>query len=390
MSYLAQINSIDWDFSDYNSSFYPVDMNSLHWYPASFVPQIPNFLINIFTNQKDIVFDPFSGSGTTAIEALRLNRRFIASDINPFALDILSAKISLIKLIFCHKINSPADLFLKKGKIANKKPTELHEDIYKWFDNKTIEELLLIKDDIDCEYDDDLKSIKKCALSAILNKCSSQNDHFTYITDRCFPKNRIYKSALNEYKGQIDKFYLSAEQFIHSYVQIYGKDFLHELLYTGTIQQSDARKLDWINDNTIDFIITSPPYLCVTDYINSLRLTNLFFPVDNIHTCIESEIGARRTRKRNPEALISQFHLDLNIVFTHVHRVLKKSCFLCVVLGQGSGRVTANTNTVNNLSKELVENIGFSFVCSKDRRIGYKRIRIGGVKKESILVFKKI
>ena len=66
--------------------------NSIHEisYRACFKPQLPNFFIRLLTKQKDIVYDPFSGRGTTAIEAALLNRNIAANDINPLS-EILTA-----------------------------------------------------------------------------------------------------------------------------------------------------------------------------------------------------------------------------------------------------------------------------------------------------------
>ena len=44
------------------------------------------FLINNLTDEKDLVVDPFLGSGISAKESLVLKRRFIGFDINPFAI----------------------------------------------------------------------------------------------------------------------------------------------------------------------------------------------------------------------------------------------------------------------------------------------------------------
>jgi len=59
-------------------------------HPATFPLELPSRLIQLFVHRANtqdlpepIVFDPFIGSGTTAVAADRLGRRFFGCDINP-------------------------------------------------------------------------------------------------------------------------------------------------------------------------------------------------------------------------------------------------------------------------------------------------------------------
>jgi len=52
-------------------------------HPASYTKDIPKRLIEKHTVEGDIVFDPFNGSGTTAIAACFLDRQGIGTDVNP-------------------------------------------------------------------------------------------------------------------------------------------------------------------------------------------------------------------------------------------------------------------------------------------------------------------
>ena len=54
-------------------------------YRACFKPQLPRFFIDILTRKSDIVYDPFSGRGTTIIEAGLSGRDVIANDANPLS-----------------------------------------------------------------------------------------------------------------------------------------------------------------------------------------------------------------------------------------------------------------------------------------------------------------
>ncbi len=54
-------------------------------YRACFKPQLPRFFIESLTREGDTVYDPFSGRGTTVLEAGLLGRKVIANDANPLS-----------------------------------------------------------------------------------------------------------------------------------------------------------------------------------------------------------------------------------------------------------------------------------------------------------------
>ncbi len=61
--------------------------SSLHEvsYRACFKPQLPRFFIQRMSNPGDTIYDPFSGRGTTAVEAALLGRHVVANDVNPLS-----------------------------------------------------------------------------------------------------------------------------------------------------------------------------------------------------------------------------------------------------------------------------------------------------------------
>ena len=52
-------------------------------HPCSFPEEIPDRLIKAFSNEGDVVLDPFMGSGTVAKVAKELNRNYIGFEISP-------------------------------------------------------------------------------------------------------------------------------------------------------------------------------------------------------------------------------------------------------------------------------------------------------------------
>lgn len=69
-------NTLDvWDF--------PPESAKRVGHPAPFPVELPKRLIDLYTYQNDVVLDPFIGSGTTAVAALRTARHFIGFETDP-------------------------------------------------------------------------------------------------------------------------------------------------------------------------------------------------------------------------------------------------------------------------------------------------------------------
>ena len=79
---IAHLKKVDWSFTDDDTRFLGHD---LHPYPAKFIPQLPGTVISMLSSRGDLVLDPFGGSGTTALETIRLGRRAVSFDANPVA-----------------------------------------------------------------------------------------------------------------------------------------------------------------------------------------------------------------------------------------------------------------------------------------------------------------
>jgi site-specific DNA-methyltransferase (adenine-specific)/site-specific DNA-methyltransferase (cytosine-N4-specific) len=62
-------------------------------HPAVFPVQIPEFFIRLMTDKNDVVLDPFMGSGTTAVAALKNNRKFIGFEVEPKYIEIANKRI---------------------------------------------------------------------------------------------------------------------------------------------------------------------------------------------------------------------------------------------------------------------------------------------------------
>lgn len=66
-------------------------------HPAPFPEELPNRLIKLFSFTNDIVIDPFMGSGTTAIAAIKNNRNFVGYEINEEYINLANNRILNLK-----------------------------------------------------------------------------------------------------------------------------------------------------------------------------------------------------------------------------------------------------------------------------------------------------
>ncbi len=73
---------------------------------ATFPVALPSWFIKLFTLPGDVVLDPFLGSGTTAVAAKQLGRRYIGIDINPEYCEIAKERVGHLQPVMLEKSES--------------------------------------------------------------------------------------------------------------------------------------------------------------------------------------------------------------------------------------------------------------------------------------------
>jgi DNA modification methylase len=68
--------------------------HSIQKHPATFIPQIPRYLIETYLDSKEeqLVADIFSGSGTTGVEAVSHGHSYLGIEVNP--LSVLVSRVA--------------------------------------------------------------------------------------------------------------------------------------------------------------------------------------------------------------------------------------------------------------------------------------------------------
>lgn len=87
------------EFIEWTKSIWTMNTESAKriGHPAPFPEELPNRLIKLFSFTNDIVIDPFMGSGTTAIAAIKNKRNFVGYEINEEYINLANNRILNLK-----------------------------------------------------------------------------------------------------------------------------------------------------------------------------------------------------------------------------------------------------------------------------------------------------
>lgn len=89
-SSISEKDFLEWSKSIWN---FPTESANDIGHPTPFPEELPKRLIEFYTYIGDIVLDPFLGSGTTGLVALKLNRFFIGFDISAKYVELANKRI---------------------------------------------------------------------------------------------------------------------------------------------------------------------------------------------------------------------------------------------------------------------------------------------------------
>ena len=237
--------------------------HSFFKYPAKFIPQIPAWAINNFTNTNDIVLDCFAGSGTTLIEASLKNRECLGVDfdeISRLLSRVKSTQLSKKDIDLIKTILSKFD----KEKYIDKPLPEL-KNLNHWFPEENIKSLNALY-----FYINEQKASKK--IKDFLLVCYISSIRKSSYSDEQSPKPYISTKYKKEPKETIQLF----KTIVEKYIEKLDTDEFN-LHFKSKFIGNDARNFKSKKYyNKIKLVCASPPYINAFDYVRILRLENVW------------------------------------------------------------------------------------------------------------------
>ena len=397
------------DIIDYNSNR---QIHNLFKYPAKLIPEIAvAYLDSDYISSDGVVLDPFCGSGTVMVEAQRLGYDSIGIDINP--LSTLISKVKTTSLDWTEirkKINQFQDEVKKLKPII---PEFTNRDY--WFNNNVLDSLGKIKTWVSQIEDPEVNNFFSFNFASIIRKiCNADPSIFPPTISK-----RMKKRSIERDKKCVFLEFLNKTN--HS-LSVLEKHF-NKLELIPSVQCILGSATDsLLPKNSIDLIITSPPYINAQKYIRTTKLELFWLEwiTDNTIAELDTQIiGTERVYSKDfsEDDIKGRFWEDdirnlllvdrwrAQIVHDYFIRMeqsielfssyLKKNCYFVLIIGNNIIRGQKIPN--NMILHHFAEKYNFTYLKDrsnkdkiKQRSLPAQRNKTAGVMDyEYIMVYQK-
>ena len=366
---VERISNTNWEFVEADTQYLT---HNIHRYSGKFIPQIAHEAIELLSNPKDIIFDPYAGSGTALLEAMLMGRNCIGIDLNPLAILIARVKTmkvseaaldeiekdvisSVERLLYAGQLtlfDAPcAETEIGGGESMNlwRRTDEWH---MKWFQPHVLEQLIQLYDIIQSINDEQAEDIAIVAFSAILRRFSNASSKYPNVM---YDKNVKRKPLpapffLETLRGIVDG--------LRELSVMIPDDVNVEIRLCNNLHTH-------LSEASVDAIITHPPYIAAIPYAEYGSLS-LHWMGYNERALDKELTGGRRHSKK----VVDFFSEDYKCFFDECYRVLKPGRYAFLMVGNP----TSNGDVVklDAMTAELAQGAGFEYI-TKAVRTGMNR-----------------
>lgn len=376
MKFEINKNSTNQTLLDAEKELPRLGMHSFHRYYGKLIPAIPSTFIRKFTNEGDLIFDPFSGSGTTAVESIKNNRNFYGFEINPLAVNIARTKTSNLNVDLLLHFNEELMTLIKNNNYSfddNDLPYLLNRD--HWFKDFVQKDLIIITkaiNDLFNNHIDDFPDKDKYKLFYLMTVSAILRNVSNCDTRHVFPGISKRMRALEaEGKIHIDVF-ASFERAIKKRAQYYS-DFSGKCSATIINADSTIADLSAI-EGKVDLIVTNPPYISSVRYIETMKLEMYWMEYitssDEYNTLAHKMLGNDKIKKAEYQELEYTKYDEINAVINEMKEIDMKSA---KIIGTFFNQIE---KVIINMAKVLKVN-GKAVIKISDSKVKKKKIETG-------------
>ncbi|MEN6611557.1 MAG: DNA methyltransferase [Methanoregulaceae archaeon] len=270
--------------------------SSLHEvsYRACFKPQLPGFFIQMMTDCGDLVYDPFSGRGTTVLEAGLQGRKIAANDANPLSRILTEPRLSA---------PDPNDVRDRLARIS-RDGGNADLDLSMFYHPETESEIISLRNYLlDRKEEGTMDAADRWIAMVATNRLTGHSSGFFSVYT--LPPNQAItpprQKQINERLGQVPPYrdthaiiLKKTKSLLRTLDQV-QRENLHRAVEDAVFLNRDARSTPEIREDSVQLTVTSPPFLDIVQY-----------PLDNWLRCWfngidEKSVGKTITMARSVE-----------------------------------------------------------------------------------------
>lgn len=309
----------------------------IHAYPAKLLMHIPYYFLHntVFSKKGDKVLDPFCGSGTVLLESILAERNAIGTDANPLARLISKVKTTKYDIELLKKLTN--DLKSAINNNCNSAPPNVINIDY-WFLPRVKEQLTDIIEGINKISHESYRDFFLLCFSNCIKKVSLTDprvsvpvrlkaEHYN-LGHPLRKKTEEQLNALNSVDVK-EKFFEITNNNIKRFEAL---SFQRDENFTANVIGSDAKNLQHefrketenfkLETNSIDLIISSPPYAGAQKYIRASSLNLGWLGHTSTNACLkkleEQNIGREHYKKSEYSVLQKTGIMEADIILENI------------------------------------------------------------------------
>ncbi len=307
-------------------------------YRACFKPQLPRFFIERFSKPLDVIYDPFSGRGTTVLEAGLLGRRIISNDINPLS-EILTKP-----RFFIPNIDDVQD---RLNKIFIEKTRRIAEiDLSMFYHPDTESEIVALKEYLNYrrenEKEDDIdRWLRMVATNRLTGHSNGFFSVYTLPPNQAVSQDsqRKINDRLHqrpEYRD-VKKIIVRKTKSLTRALDEVARKRLRNAGKSAIFTSCDARRTCEIHDESAQLVVTSPPFLDIVQYSHDNWLRCWFNSIN------VNEISKNITMART----LGEWSEVMGLVFRELFRITKRGGHVAFEVGEvRKGKINLDEHVV--------------------------------------------
>lgn len=296
-------------------------------YRACYKPQLPAYFIERLTEPGDVVYDPFSGRGTTAVEAALHGRSVIANDVNPLSAILTQPRLELPAL---------ADIEARLNTLRFKVKQFSDIDLSMFYHRETERELMALRTYLlsrQTDYKED--AVDRWIRMVATNRLTGHSPGFFSVytlppNQAASPENQIKINERLKQKPEyrdVRALILRKSKQLQSKLKPVDRDNLRAAADGATFMSDPAANTLGIPTEIVKLTVTSPPFLDVVQYAKDNWLRCWFNALDAV------EIAERITMS----STVAHWSTAMLDVFRELYRITVPNGWVAFEVGEVRG-----------------------------------------------------